>query len=196
MLNGVPLVLASGSPRRKDLLTLIGYAPDIVFSPDIDETPFSKELPVDLALRLGESKASIAQARYPDSIIIAGDTVVALGRRYLDKAYTDDDVRKYLSLLSGRRHQVLTSLCILGPGGKKSLKVSKNIVKLKKLTNAELDMYVQAKEGIGKAGGYAIQGKASLFVEWVRGTTPSIMGLPTNVLFSILSGWGYNLTLD
>lgn len=156
-------------------------------------TPLPNEIPSDLALRLAELKALTAKETHPNSIIIAGDTVVALGRRSLDKAYTDDDVKKYLLLLSGRRHQVLTSLCVLGPGDKISLKLSKNIVKFKKLTSDEIEMYVHSKEGIGKAGGYAIQGKVQLFLEWIRGTTPSIMGLPINDLFKILNGWGHNL---
>lgn len=188
-----PIILASSSPRRKQLLELIGVTVDAYISPDVDETPRVKELPRALALRLANLKAYTVAKDNPNHIVIAADNVVACGRRILDKAETDDDVRAYLKLLSGRRSKVYTGLSIAHPGGKISNKLVENIVFFKRLTIDEIEAYVATKEGIGKAGGYAIQGIASKYISKIQGSYHAIMGLPVHEVYQVLTGVGVNV---
>lgn len=189
----IPILLASSSERRKQLLALIDIPVDQYFSPEIDEAPFKNELPRNLALRLAQTKAEVAAEQYPNHIVIAADNVVAVGRRNLDKAYTDEDVRKYLKLLSGRKNTVYTAMALIHPGGKKSIKLVTTKVIFKRLTDQEIESYIKTGEGIGKAGGYAIQGIASKYIKFMQGSYHATMGLPVHEVYQVLSGFGYNL---
>lgn len=186
----VPILLASGSERRKQLLNLIGIPADQYFSPEIDETPLKNELPRQLAVRLAKAKAELAASTYPGHIVIAADNVVACGRRILDKAETDEEVRTHLTLLSGRKNTVYTALVIYHPSGKKSIKLVETKVVFKRLTAQEIEFYIRTKEGVGKAGGYAIQGIASQYIKKIQGSYHAVMGLPVHEVYQVLTGWG------
>lgn len=186
----VPILLASSSERRKQLLNLINVSVDQYFSPEVDETPLRGELPRQLALRLANLKADVAAEQFPDHIIIAADNVVGCGRRILDKAETDDDVRRYLTLLSGRKNTVYCAVAMRHPSGKRSIKLVTTKVTFKCLTFQEIESYVQTREGIGKAAGYAIQGIASKYVKWMQGSFHATVGLPVHEVYQVLSGWG------
>ena len=187
------LVLASESPRRLALLAQAGITPDAVQPASIDETPLKSELPREHALRLAREKAigSAKAWRGGDALILAADTVVACGRRILPKAASDKDVHDCLSLLSGRRHQVLTAVAVRKPDGGVKAAVSLTRVAFKPLSAAEIDAYVQCGEGVGKAGGYAIQGRAEAFVRQINGSYSNVVGLPLLVTVGLLKGCGY-----
>lgn len=185
------LVLASASPRRQQLLAQIHVTPDEIQPADIDETPLVKESPRVYAERLGLEKA--AAVHKPGQFTIAGDTVVALGRRILPKAETDDEVRDCLNLISGRAHHVMTSVCVMGPGGKAAKRLSDTRVIVKRLSGAEIEAYLESGEGIGKAGGYAIQGLFGAHIRQISGSYTGVMGLPVFETAQLLSGLGYRL---
>lgn len=184
-----PILLASSSERRRQLLELIQVPVDAYFSPDVDETPITNELPRQLAERLAKVKADVASLRYPNHIVIAADCVVACGRRILDKAQTEADVERYLTLISGRRHAVYTALFMRHPAGKHAVKLVKTTVAFKRLTSLEIKAYIETGEGIGKAGGYAIQGIASKYVKWIQGSYHAVMGLPVHEVYQVLNAW-------
>ncbi|MDD3837345.1 MAG: Maf family nucleotide pyrophosphatase [Phenylobacterium sp.] len=183
------LVLASASPRRLDLLRQVGVEPDTILGAEIDESPRPKETPRQLAVRLAREKAQKVAAARPDEVVLAADTVVAVGRRVLPKAEADDDVRACLALLSGRAHRVLTAVAVSGPKGLTSRLVETR-VRFKRLTPGEIDAYVQSREGIGKAGGYAIQGRAGSFVTELQGSYSGVVGLPLYETLNLLAGAG------
>ena len=186
------LVLASTSPRRRELLARIGIVPDRLAAPDIDETPLKGELPRAYVARLAEGKA-LAVERAADEIVLAGDTTVAVGRRILEKPIDDTDLRRMLGLLSGRRHHVYSGVCVVGPDGKSRLKVVDTIVAFKALSATEIDWYVESGEGMGKAGGYAIQGKAEAFVRYLAGSHSNVVGLPVFETRGLLTSAGLPL---
>ena len=171
------LVLASSSPRRRDLLARIGVVPDRVESPDIDETPRARELPRVYALRLAEEKAR-AVARGNGEVVIAGDTTIALGRRILPPAESEAVQRDLLGKLSGRRHHAMSAVCVIDAGGRARVKLADTVVAFKPLSDAEIDAYVASGEGLGKAGGYAIQGRAEAWVRFLAGSHSGVIGLP------------------
>lgn len=173
-----PLVLASASPRRLELLRQIGLVPDLVVATEIDETPRPRELPRALALRLARAKAEAAAALYPGSRVLGADTVVGLGRRILPKAETEAEARACLEKLSGRRHRVHTAICLVTPGRAPRLRLGESIVAFKRLSTAEIDAYLATGEWRGKAGGYAIQGRAAAFIRFLSGSHSSVVGLP------------------
>jgi septum formation protein len=173
----VRLVLASTSPRRRDLLARLGVEPARVADPAIDETPLPGEAPRVHALRLAEAKARAVE-RGEGEIVLAGDTVIALGRRILGKAEDEAQLRRMLGLISGRRHHCLTAVCVIDTTGKARTRLSDTIVAFKPLTGAEIDAYVASGEGLGKAGGYAIQGRAEAFVRFLSGSHSGVIGLP------------------
>ena len=180
------LVLASTSPRRRELLARIGLIPARIAAPEIDETPLKGELPRAYVARLAEAKA-LAVDRAPDEVVLAGDTTVAVGRRILEKPADEADLRRMLGLLSGRRHHVLSGVCVVGADGRPRVRVADTIVAFKSLSAAEIDWYVRSGEGMGKAGGYAIQGKAEVFLRFLSGSHSNVVGLPlfeTRVLLS------------
>ncbi|OAN61557.1 Maf family protein [Sphingomonas sp. TDK1] len=186
------LVLASTSPRRLDLLTRIGAAPDRVAAPDVDEDVRPGELPRPYVLRVATAKAH-AVTRAADEIVLAGDTTIAVGRRILGKPEDEADLRRMLALLSGRRHHCLSALCVIGPDGKARTRVSDTVVAFKRLSDADIDWYVASGEGMGKAGGYAIQGKAEAFVRFLSGSHSGVVGLPVFEARALLAGAGYPL---
>lgn len=173
-----PLVLASASPRRRDLLARIGVVPDAVVPADIDETPQRGERPRAHAVRLAAEKARAAAALRPDAVILAGDTVVGLGARILPKAEDEATARRCLTLLSGRRHRVFSAIAVITPGGHLREALSETVVRFKRLTQAEIDAYIAGGEWHGKAGGYAIQGSAEGFCAWLAGSHSGVVGLP------------------
>lgn len=185
----MPLVLASSSPRRRDLLARIGIVPTRIAAPAIDEAPRPNELPRVYALRLAVEKAA-AVARAPDEVVIAGDTTIALGRRILPPAETEDVQRALLAKLSGRRHHALSAVCVIAADGKIRTRLSDTIVAFKPLSSAEIDEYVACGEGLGKAGGYAIQGRAEAFVRFLSGSHSGVVGLPLFETRALLAAAG------
>lgn len=182
------LTLASASPRRRDLLARLGIAPDAVAPADIDETPLRDELPRAYALRMGREKALAVEA---PGHVLAGDTVVAAGRRILPKTENEDEARRCLELLSGRRHQVLSSVVLRAPDGGVKTRLSENIVRFKVLSPEEIRAYLASGEWQGKAGGYAIQGAAEGLIQWIRGSHSAIMGLPLYETRALLKSEGF-----
>lgn len=186
-----PLVLASASPRRLELLAQAGVTPDAVEPADVDETPLPKETPRRLALRLARAKAHAAGARRPDAYVLAADTVVAVGRRVLGKASDEAEARRFLELLSGRSHKVLTAVAVLAPGGRSASRLSETRVRFKRLSAAELEAYVGGDEWRGKAGGYGVQGTAGAFVIELQGSYTGVVGLPLYETMALLEGLGW-----
>lgn len=185
------LVLASASPRRLALLAQIGIVPDRVISTDIDETPLRDELPRQYARRLALAKADAVAL--PGAYVLAADTVVAAGRRILPKADTEADARRCLALLSGRRHRVLTTVVLRSPEGRNSERTVQSVVGFARLTASQLDAYIATEEWSGKAGGYAIQGRAAAFVAFLGGSYSNVVGLPLFETAQLLRGMGWPL---
>ncbi len=185
------LILASASPRRMDLLAQIGIFPDKIAPAHIDETPLKDELPTQLARRLGIGKAGAVAPDHPGDCVLACDTVVAVGRRTLGKAETPDDTRQFLQLLSGRRHRVLGGLTVIDQAGKIHDKLVSTAVVFKRLEKREIDDYIDCGEWHGKAGGYAIQGRAATFVKKISGSYSNVVGLPLFETSMLLKGLGY-----
>ncbi len=185
------LVLASASPRRLDLLAQMGLVPDLVDAAEIDETPQRDETPRRLALRLAKGKAAKVAAAHPDAYVLAADTVVAVGRRILPKVETPGEGRDCLELLSGRAHKVLTAVAVHAPDGRAPARLVETRLHFKRLSTAEIDAYLALGEGIGKAGGYAIQGQAGAFVMAIQGSYPAVVGLPLYETACLLDGVGF-----
>jgi septum formation protein len=189
--NTPPLVLASASPRRLALLAQIGIAPDRVVSPDIDESPLRDESPRNHARRLARAKAdAIAD---PDAFILAADTVVAVGQRIQPKAETAEQARRCLALLSGRRHRVITAVMLRGPDGRGGERLVQSVVGFARLTERQIAAYIASDEWRGKAGGYAIQGRAAMFVRFLSGSYSNVVGLPLFETAQLLRGHGWPL---
>jgi len=186
-----PLVLASASPRRLELLRRIGIEPDRVEPADIDETPLKKETPRLLALRLAREKARAAAARAPGAYVLGADTVVSVGRRVLPKAETEAEARACLDLLSGRNHRVGTGVAVIAPDGREASRLVETRVNFKRLTEAETEAYLASGEWRGKAGGYGVQGLAGAFVIDMVGSWPAVMGLPLYETRCLLEGLGW-----
>jgi septum formation protein len=185
------LVLASASPRRLDLLARIGVTPDAVVPADIDETPWPGELPADHARRVAAEKA--AAIAEPGVLTLAADTVVAAGRRILPKADEEAQARASLKLLSGRRHRVHSAVTLIDGAGVARHRLSTSMVTFKRLSAAEIDAYVAAGEWHGKAGGYAVQGRAQAFVRHLAGSYSGVVGLPLFETRALLEAAGYPL---
>ncbi len=188
------LILASASPRRLDLLRQLGVVPDAVQAADIDETPRKRELPRDLAKRLAYEKAGrVAEslATNEPALVIGADTVVACGRRILPRAETEAEARRCLSLLSGRRHRVFGGICMVDAAGRARLRVVETRVAFKRLSDTEIAAYIASGEWHGKAGGYAIQGRAAGFVEWINGSYSNVVGLALFETRALLQGAGF-----
>ena len=184
------LVLASASPRRIELLALIGITPDRIDPADIDETPERDETPSRLAVRLARSKAEVVAARSPGAVVLAADTVVAVGRRLLEKPADEAEATKFLTLLSGRNHRVFTGVAVAA-GDKILSRVVDTRVSFKVLSPQEIKTYVEGGDWRGKAGGYGIQGPAGAFVTRIVGSYPAVMGLPLVETGNLLSGAGW-----
>ncbi|MGZ5960400.1 MAG: Maf family protein [Rhizomicrobium sp.] len=189
----MPLVLASESPRRKALLAQAGITPDAILAAAIDESIHKNETPRAYGLRLAEAKVRAVAERWTgaSAVILSADTVVACGRRILPKAESEADVRSCLKLLSGRNHMVLTAISALAANGKVRTRIVETRVTLQRLTDADIDSYVRCSEGLGKAGGYAIQGRAEIFVRRLNGSYSNVVGLPLRETVTLLRASGY-----
>ncbi len=172
------LTLASASPRRVQLLAMLGVTPDHIIPADIDETPLKGELPLPYVQRIAMDKAKAIAATHSSKIILSADTVVALGRRILPKAEDEATARECLRLLSGRRHRVMTCVCVIHAAGMLRSKTVTTIVKFSRLSAAQTDAYIATGEWNGKAGGYAIQGAAAGFIPFISGSHSNVVGLP------------------
>lgn len=186
-----PLVLASASPRRLELLRQIGIEPDIVAPADVDERPAAGERPADHARRLAEAKADQIARQHEGSFVLAADTVVAVGRRILPKPADEAAARRALALLSGRRHRVLGALVLVAPDGRRGRRLVVTTVRIKRLSEGEIAAYLESGEWRDKAGGYAIQGRAAAFVPAVNGSYSNVIGLPLAETAALLRGLGY-----
>jgi septum formation protein len=172
------LVLASASPRRLDLLRQVGIEPATIDPAHIDETPGPRELPRAYALRMAKAKLAAVACRHPGAVVLAADSVVVCGRRILPKAETVDEARSCLALLSGRRHRVLGGIAVGAPQRPIRARLVETVVRFKRLEPVEIDDYVESDEWRGKAGGYAIQGRAAGFVSFLSGSYSNVVGLP------------------
>lgn len=190
-------MLASASPRRLQLLERVGLTPDLLNPSDVDELPHRRETPRALSIRLAREKAEralempLVQELGPNTFVLAADTVVGLGRRILPKAETVDQARDCLSLLSGRSHWVYSTVCLIAPGKKVSTRCVETKVRFKRLSREDVDSYVASNEWRGKAGGYAIQGRAEAFVRLLTGSHSAVVGLPLYETVHLLEGAGY-----
>jgi len=190
-------VLASASPRRLQLLERVGLTPDLLNPSDIDELPHKRETPRALSIRLAREKAlralemPLVKDMGPNAFVLAADTVVGLGRRILPKADTADQARDCLSLLSGRSHWVYSTVCLVAPGKKMSTRCVETKLRFKRLSREDVDSYIACNEWRGKAGGYAIQGRAEAFVRLLSGSHSAVIGLPLYETVSLLEGAGY-----
>jgi septum formation protein len=189
--TGPPLVLASASPRRLELLRQVGLMPDCIDPADIDETPRRGELPPAHAMRLAQEKARAVIPRHPGAYVLAADTVVACGRRILPKAEDEASARSCLGLLSGRRHRVYGAIALVSPDGGLVSRRVESQVSFKRLSEAEIGAYLRSGEWQGKAGGYAIQGRAAALIRWVSGSYSNVVGLPIFETVQLLAGRGY-----
>ena len=184
-------MLASASPRRLELLARLGIVPDRVLPTDIDESPLKAELPRLLAARLSAAKAEAAGALAPGALVLAADTVVGVGRRILGKPADADEARRFLALLSGRRHHVYTGVALRAPDGRLRTRLVDTILAFQRLTEAQIEDYVAGEEWRGKAGGYAIQGRAEVFVRFLSGSHSNVVGLPLFETAQLLRGIGW-----
>jgi septum formation protein len=189
------LVLASASPRRFELLEQIGLRPDEVIAAAIDETPRPREQPRPYVERLAREKAEAVRARLPQALaeqalVLGADTVVACGRRILPKAEDDATVTKCLKMLSGRRHEVLTTIALIDPKGALRTRTVSTKVLFRRLNDAEIASYVEKHEGLGKAGGYAVQGRAAVFARAINGSYTNVVGLPLTEAHALLTACG------
>jgi septum formation protein len=187
------LILASASPRRRDLLAQIGVEPAAIDPAELDESPLPGELPMRLAVRLAAAKAAAVAARHGDAFVLAADTVVGLGRRILPKAEDAAQAAACLDLLSGRRHRVTTGLCVIAPGGRAVQRAVTTAVVFKRLSAVEHAAYLASGEWRGKAGGYAIQGRAAALIADLQGSYSNVVGLPLHETAQALTGLGFPL---
>ncbi len=185
------LVLASASPRRLDLLRQIGVVPDHIHPADIDEQPLAGETPRLTAVRLARLKAEACAVAWPGAYVLGADTVVAVGRRVLGKTEDPDEAAGWLSLLSGRAHRVMTGVRVLAPDGRSAGRLGEARLHFKRLTEPEIAAYIGSGEWRGKAGGYAVQGRAGAFVMGLQGSYSAVVGLPLYEAWALLEGMGY-----
>jgi len=187
------LVLASASPRRLDLLARIDVVPDAVIAADVDESVPRGELPRDHALRLAREKAQAVAAKHPDALVLAADTVVAVGRRILPKVEDEATLRVCMRLLSGRRHRVLTGVALVVPGHGIRERLVETMIAIKRLSDDEIDHYASHGEWRGKAGGYALQGYGEVYVRHIAGSYSNVVGLPLAETRMLLKSAGYSI---
>lgn len=184
-------ILASASPRRRDLLRQVGLPPDEIDPAELDETPLKGELPPAYARRIARAKAEAVAARHQDAYVLAADTVVVLGRRILPKPADMATARGCLDKLSGRRHRVLGGITLIRPDGTRTERLVTTAVRFKRLDEVEIQAYLDSGEWDGKAGGYAIQGFAAAFIPWINGSYDNVVGLAVDQVWNLLRGAGY-----
>ena len=185
------LILASASPRRRDLLRQIGIEPDAIEPADVDETPGRGELPGPFAVRMAEAKARAVAAAHPGDWVLGADTVVACGRRILPKPVDEAAARACLRMLSGRRHRVFGGICVVDPQGTAHVRRVVTQVVFKRLSESDIADYIAGGEWRDRAGGYAIQQRAGAFVRAVHGSYFNVVGLPLYETATLLDGLGY-----
>lgn len=185
------LILASASPRRRQLIARLGLTPDAINPADIDEMPAKGELPRDYARRMAREKAEAAASE--DGFVLAGDTVVAAGRRILPKAEDETTARQCLVLLSGRRHRVMSAIALRAPDGTVRERLSETVVLFKRLSEKEIEAYIAGGEWHGKAGGYAIQGIAEGLIIRIQGSHSGVVGLPLYEARALLKAAGFDI---
>ena len=186
-------ILASASPRRVQLLAQLGITPDQILPADIDETPLKAELPRDYVVRIARGKAEKIAATEKNSVILAADTTVVMGRRILGKPENRAEAEKFLKLLSGRRHRVMTAVAVVDAKGALRSKLVETAVKFKRLTDEDIAFYLDSGEWEGKAGGYAIHGLAGAFIPWINGSFTAVVGLPLAETCQMLQTAGLTL---
>jgi len=187
------LILASASPRRLDLLARIGVVPDAVVPAEIDESVQNGELPRDHALRLAREKAEAVAEREPAALVLAADTVVAVGRRILPKVEDEATLRACMKLLSGRRHRVLTGVALAIPGAGIRERLGETVIAMKRLSDEEINYYASHGEWRGKAGGYALQGYGEVYVRHIAGSYSNVVGLPLAETRLLLKSAGHEI---
>jgi septum formation protein len=192
-LGATPLILASASPRRVEILARLGVIPTLIDPADINETARKGEQPLPYARRMAAEKAAATAARHPGQFVLAADTVVACGRRILPKAESEDQARECLTLLSGRRHRVHSAVTLIGVDGSARHRVSTSVLTFKRLGEGDIAAYLASGEWSGKAGGYAIQGRAEAFVKTLTGSHSGVMGLPLYEVRALLVSAGLSL---
>ena len=186
------LILASASPRRLELLKQVGITPSAIHPADIDETPLKNELPKDYALRVAIAKGRKVAEANKDAFILSADSVVAVGRRILPKPDNEAEARLCLELMSGRRHKVMTAICVIAPGSREKSLLVESAVKFRRLSEDDIRAYLSGGEWKGKAGGYGIQGVAATLIPWISGSFSNIVGLPLYETVRTLKGLGYD----
>jgi septum formation protein len=186
-----PLVLASASPRRRELLARLGVTPDRVLPVDLDESPRKAELPRLLAQRLARAKAERAHQAAPEALVLAADTVVGVGRRILGKPADVAEARRFLELLSGRRHRVMTGVCLIRPDGRRSERLVTTILAFQRLTPQQIAQHLDGDEWQGVAGGYQIQKRAEAWTRFLSGSHSNVVGLPLFETAQLLRGAGW-----
>ena len=179
-MKNINLILASSSPQRLELLKQIDIIPDKVVPAKIEENPSKGEKPRDFVIRMSKEKALSVSKKFKDSYVLSGDTIVSVGRRIIGKPSNKAEAENYLNLLSGRRHRVFSAVTLIAPGKKEMTKVTLTRVKFSRLNKNDLLEYIKTNEWKGRAGGYAIQGKASAFIPWINGSYTGIVGFPVN----------------
>ncbi|HTI86808.1 MAG TPA: nucleoside triphosphate pyrophosphatase [Alphaproteobacteria bacterium] len=192
--DGGRLILASASPRRLELLRQVGLVPSEIDPPNVDEGPLPRERPVAYARRIAEAKARAVAPRFADDYVLAADTVVAVGTRMLPKPNDSSEARRFLELLSGRRHRVIGGVAVVDRRGALHQRIVVSTVRFSRLTVDDIDAYIATGEWRDKAGGYAIQGRASVFVSFVSGSYSNIVGLPLFETVRLLDGVGFAAT--
>ena len=193
---GIPqLILGSASPRRRELLAQLGITPDAIVPADIDEAPALGEAPRAYAMRMATEKLAVVTAANPGAYCLAADTVVALGRRSLGKPTDADEAQKFLRLLSGRRHDVITAIAVSAPNDlAPKTRISTSTVKFNRLSDEMIADYLASDDWQGKAGGYGIQGYAARYIAWMQGSYTGVVGLPLFETSQLLSGLGYPIS--
>ena len=185
------LILASASPRRRELLKQIGVEPGRVVAADIDETPLKDETPRRLVARLAEQKAAAVAAGHPGAFVLAADTIVAVGTRILGKPTAEADARRMLELMSGRAHKVLTGVALIAPDGRRGARLSETRIKFRRLSDADIEAHLAAGEWADAAGAYRIQGLAGADVAFISGSFTGVVGLPLFETKNLLTGLGW-----
>ena len=189
--KNLKFILGSASPRRLELLKQINFCPNEVFKPKINEEFQKKELPIFYVKRMAKEKMLVVQKKFPNDLILTADTIVYIGRKIIDKTDEKSKAIKFLELLSGRRHRVSTAFNVYCKDKIDSLRVVTSIVKMKRLTEKEIETYIESNEWKGKAGAYGIQGSAEKFIQFISGSYTNIVGLPLNQVYGSLNSVGY-----
>ena len=189
--KNLKFILGSSSPRRLELLKQINFYPNEIFKPEINEDPQKKELPILYVKRMAKEKMKVVQEKFPNDLILTADTIVYVGRRIIDKTDEKSQAIKFLELLSGRRHRVSTAFNLYCKDKIDSLRVVTSVVKMKRLTEYEINSYIETNEWKGKAGAYGIQGSAEKFIQFISGSYTNVVGLPLNQVYGSLNSIGY-----